>query len=44
MLFSKIIPAAMVAVITLVGAGAAFAGSREKETDEQHERECPDRC
>jgi uncharacterized membrane protein YkoI len=36
-LFSKIILAAMVAVITLVGAGAAFAGSREKETDEQDE-------
>jgi uncharacterized membrane protein YkoI len=36
-LFSKVIPATMVAVITLVGVGAAFAGSRAKETDEQDE-------
>lgn len=37
MLRSKIIPAAMVAVIALGGAGAAFAGSGEKETDEKQE-------
>jgi uncharacterized membrane protein YkoI len=33
----KITPAAMVAVITLAGTGAALAGESVKETDEQHE-------